>query len=103
MEIFFLFVIDNSLHRMVHYQEMTGNGEVQTRLALLRQKGWTFANIARNIGQATVTIESWNAGIRSPANLQSVLASLDELATRKRIPKKKAYGQSRRSRGGNNE
>jgi len=67
------------------------NDEVQTKLAELQQKGWTLANIGRMIGQAKRTVESWNQGKRSPANLQSVLASLDKLDKIKRIPKKRIY------------
>jgi DNA-binding transcriptional regulator YiaG len=75
---------------MVECQHVSDD-EVQAKLAELRQKGWTLVNIARAIGQATRTVESWNQGTRSPANLQSVLISLDKLAKRKRIPKKKIY------------
>ena len=67
------------------------NVEVQAKLAELIQKGWTLANIAREIGQAKGTVESWNQGTRSPANLQSVLTSLDILTKKKRIPPKKIY------------
>ncbi len=70
------------------------NDMVQDKLAELQQRGWTLANIARRIGQAKRTVESWNQGQRSPANLQSVLASLDKLDKIKRIPKKKIYSIS---------
>jgi transcriptional regulator with XRE-family HTH domain len=53
--------------------------DVQAKLAELQENGWTLANIARELGQAIVTVESWKAGKRTPANLQSVLASLDQL------------------------
>jgi len=89
--------IDNNTHCMVEYQQVN-NDEVQAKLTELQQKGWTLANIAREIGQAVRTVESWNQGKRSPANLQSVLASLDGLLKRKRIPKRKQYvkaGQGR--------
>jgi transcriptional regulator with XRE-family HTH domain len=80
---------------MVECQQMN-NDEVQAKLNELRQKGWTLASIAREIGQAIRTVESWNQGKRSPANLQSVLASLDRLDRIKRIPKKKIYTKSSR-------
>lgn len=89
-------LIDNNTHCMVEYQQVN-NDKVQAKLIELRQKGWTLANIAREIGQATRTVESWNQGKRSPANLQSVLISLDNLTKRKRIPPKKIYTKSRRS------
>jgi hypothetical protein len=71
------------------------NNNVRAKLAELLQKGWTLANIARALGQAIVTVESWNAGTRSPANLQSVLAQLDKLVKSKRIPKKKIYSKKK--------
>ena len=83
---------------MVEYQQVN-NDEVQAKLAELQQKGWTLANIARKIGQAIRTVESWNQGTRSPANLQSVLASLDRLDKIKRIPKKKIYTKPDRGKG----
>jgi len=82
--------IDNETRCMVEYHQVS-NEEVQAKLAELRQKGWTLVNIARAIGQAKRTVESWNQGTRSPANLQSVLASLDKLDKIKRVPKKKIY------------
>lgn len=69
--------------------ERVNNVKVRAKLTELRQKGWTLASIARELGQAIRTVESWNQGRRSPANLQPVLASLDGLLKRKRIPKKK--------------
>jgi len=82
--------IDNGI-RCVLYCHQMNNDKVQAKLVELQQKGWTLANIARQIGQAKRTVESWNQGKRSPANLQSVLASLDKLDKAKRIPKKKIY------------
>lgn len=76
---------------MINYLRM--NEKVRTKLASLQQKGWTLANIGRALGQSPVTIEAWKAGTRSPANLQSVLASLDKVAKIKRIPKKKIYSK----------
>jgi hypothetical protein len=85
-----LTLIDNNIRCMVECQQMNNN-EIQAKLAELQQKGWTLASISREIGQAIRTVESWNQGTRSPANLHPVLASLDGLLNRKRIPKKKQY------------
>lgn len=74
------------------------NNEIQTKLAELTQKGWTLASISREIGQAKGTVESWNQGKRSPANLQSVLASLDKVGKIRRIPKKKLYVKGSRKK-----
>ena len=69
---------------------------IQDKLNELKAKGWTLASIARAIGQSHRTIESWNQGKRSPANLKSVLVSLDNLDKAKRIPKKKLYPKDSR-------
>jgi transcriptional regulator with XRE-family HTH domain len=95
LEIIYLMLIVNNTRCMVEYQQMN-NDEVQAKLNELQQKGWTLASIARELGQAIRTVESWNQGKRSPANLQSVLASLDGLLNRKRIPKKKQYKKYRK-------
>jgi len=83
--------IDISIRCMVLCIVM--NGIIQAKLAELQGKGWTLASIARELGQSSVTVESWKVGTRSPANLQSVLSSLDQLAKRKRIPPKKLYAK----------
>ena len=79
---------------MVLYRIMNEN--VQAKLSELQEKGWTLASIARELGQATVTVESWKAGKRSPANLQAVLVLLELLLKRKRIPKKKLYTKGKK-------
>jgi transcriptional regulator with XRE-family HTH domain len=77
--------------------------DVQAKLAELREKGWTLANIARALELSPVTVESWNSGIRSPANTKSVLESLDRLAKIKRIPPKKIYRKDSRKTISNEE
>ena len=86
--------IDIGTHRVLHFKQM-GN-EIQTKLNELKQKGWTLASIAREIGQSSRAVESWNQGVRSPANLQSVLASLDRLNKIKRVPKRRLYHKGSR-------
>lgn len=86
--------IDNSLRCMVLCLVM--NETVQAKLAELRDKGWTLANIARELELSPVTVESWNAGTRSPANPKSVFESLERLAKLKRIPKKRVYSKGNR-------
>lgn len=87
--------IDNSLQCMVLLYIMVDK-DVQAKLAELKEKGWTLANIARALELSPVTVESWNTGIRSPANQKSVLESLDQLLKRRRIPKKKIYAKAQR-------
>jgi hypothetical protein len=48
---------------------LMGN-EIQNKLNELKLKGWTLASIAREIGQSSRAVESWNQGVRNPANLQ---------------------------------
>jgi len=90
--------IDNSLRCMVLWYSMEDK-DIQAKLVELKEKGWTLANIARALELSPVTIESWNTGIRSPANLQPVLASLDQLLKRRRIPKKKIYTKNNTKNG----
>ena len=93
----FLKLIDNDTHCMIYYHQM--GDDIRAKLAELQDKGWTLANIARKIGQAKRTVESWNQSKRSPGNLQSVLALLDKLSKQKRIPKKKIYLKNSRAEG----
>ncbi len=86
--------IDNSLRCRVLC--IVRNENVQAKLTELQEKGWTLASIARELGQATVTVESWKVGKRSPANLQPVLESLGRLIKVKRIPPKKIYAKGSR-------
>lgn len=65
--------------------------EVQTRIAELQQKGWTLAALADELGVTTNAVEKWKAGDRQPSNAKATLVFLDELAKRKRIPKKRRY------------
>jgi len=87
--------IDNSLRCMVLCHIMADE-DVQAKLIELREKGWTLANIARALELSPVTVESWNTGIRSPANLKSVLESLDRLTKVKRVPPRKIYAKGSR-------
>ena len=73
--------------------------EVQKRLSILQDKGWTLAAIADEVGVTVNAVEKWKAGQRHPANTRTVLAFLDALAGRKRIPKKRRYNRPRNSAG----
>ena len=72
------------------------NKDVQAKIAILENKGWTLASIARELGLKPGTVESWKAGTRSPTNLKLVLEKLDELIKRNRIPPKKIYAKGSR-------
>lgn len=75
-------------HSVCYTQHMS---EIQDKLNELKAKGWTLASIARAIGQSSRAVESWNQGVRSPANLKPVMDSLEKIGELKRIPKKKIY------------
>ena len=65
--------------------------EVQTKIAELQQKGWTLAALADELGVTTNAVEKWKAGDRQPSNGKAILTLLDQIAKRKRIPKKRRY------------
>lgn len=65
--------------------------EIQKRIASLEQKGWTLAALADEIGVTKNAVEKWKAGDRQPTNPKALFALMDEIANRKRIPKKKRY------------
>lgn len=67
------------------------NSEVQSRIAKLVEKGWTLAAIADELGVTSDTVEHWRAGRRNPTNAKSVLAMLDKVLEKKRIPKQRRY------------
>ena len=65
--------------------------EVQKRIAVLRELGWTLAAIADELEVTVNAVEKWQAGHRVPSNLRSTLEHLDRLAKRRRIPKRRRY------------
>jgi transcriptional regulator with XRE-family HTH domain len=71
--------------------------EIQTRIAELQEKGWTLAALADELGITVNAVEKWKAGDRQPANSKAIYALIDEIANRKRIPKKKRYDVNRKT------
>ena len=67
--------------------------EVQERLLALQEKGWTNAAIAEELGVTVNAVVKWKAGQRHPANVKTVVAFLDSLAGRKRVPKRRRYNR----------
>jgi len=65
--------------------------EIQSRIAALEKKGWSLPRIAEGLHVAHVTVEKWKSGERYPSLEKLVVDALDELLTRKRIPKKRQY------------
>jgi len=71
----------------------------QIKLASLKDKGWTLAALADELEQKVNTLEKWKAGDRNPANEKAVLAMLERIEKRKRIPKRRRYKKGSRSQG----
>ena len=65
--------------------------EVQTCLTNLRDKGWTLAAIADELGVTINAVEKWKAGDRHASNVKPILESLERLTKRKRVPKQRRY------------
>jgi transcriptional regulator with XRE-family HTH domain len=82
---------------MVSCAEM--NEIVQAKIAELQDKGWTLAALADELEVTTNAIEKWKSGDRNPSNTKAVLALLDQLVRRKRIPKMKRYTKGSRRQG----
>lgn len=74
------------------------NSEVQSKIAQLVERGWTLAAIADELGVTSDTVELWKAGRRNPTNAKAVLAMLDGVSKKKRIPKQRRYTKGSRQR-----
>jgi len=72
------------------------NEIVQAKIAELQDKGWTLAALADELDVTPNAVEKWKSGDRNPSNTKAVLALLDQLAKRKRIPPMKRYTKGRR-------
>jgi len=87
---YFSFTVDITIRCMVYYIVMNG---VQEKLGQLQNKGWTLAALADELAITPNAVEKWKSGDRQPNNTKAVLALLDQLAKRKRIPKKRRYNE----------
>ena len=65
--------------------------DVQEHIKVLRDKGWTLAAIADEVGVSTRAAEYWQQGARYPENAKAVMIVLDALTKRKRVPKQRRY------------
>ena len=63
--------------------------DVQQKIAILQEKGWTIAALADELGLTINAVEKWKYGERYPANAKAIMIVLDQLALRKRIPKRR--------------
>lgn len=71
--------------------------DVQKALAGLQERGWTLAALADALGVTVSAAEKWKAGQRYPANAKAILALLDRIGKKKRVPKQRRYGKTRES------
>jgi len=76
---------------MVASAQMNEMNDIQARIAQLQENGWTLAALADELGVTPNAVEKWKARDRHPNNSKAILALLDQLAKRKRIPKKRRY------------
>ncbi len=72
---------------------MTEPSEIQTLIAQLNAKGWTYSAIADELGSDYRTLWQWRTGRFTPANSKAIALALRHLLGRKRIPKKKRYSK----------
>jgi lambda repressor-like predicted transcriptional regulator len=82
---------------MVYYSSMN---EVQDVIRRLKEKGWTLAAIADELGVHYNTVQRWDGGTRVPANTRSVAHELERILARRRVPKKKRYKRNPSAREG---
>lgn len=65
--------------------------DIQSKIQELQYKGWTLAALADEVGQSLSSVEKWKSGERYPASSKAILNLMDDIAKRKRVPKKKRY------------
>lgn len=67
--------------------------DIQIKIKELQEKGWTLAALADELEVTVNAVEKWKAGDRQPSNSKATLALIDQIAKRKRIPKKRRYNK----------
>ena len=78
---------------MIYHASMTEPSEIQTLIAQLNAKGWTYSAIADELGSDYRTLWQWRTGRFTPAHSKAIALALRHLLVRKRIPKKKRYSK----------
>jgi ribosome-binding protein aMBF1 (putative translation factor) len=76
---------------------------IQTKLFELKTRGWTYAAIANELDLTSDAINKWKAGDRYPANEKAVIAMLEQLEKRKRVPRQRRYKKGNRKFTSNKE
>jgi transcriptional regulator with XRE-family HTH domain len=69
--------------------------EAKQKISELQAKGWTLASVADELSVTVNGVEKWKAGDRHPNNAKAILLLPDQIAKRKRIPKKRRYEKGR--------
>ena len=70
--------------------------DTQTKINELKEKGWTLAALADELGVTVNAVEKWKVGDRQPANSKAVITLLEQISTKKRIPKQRRYAKGSR-------
>jgi len=70
--------------------------DIQARIAILQENGWTLAAIADKLEAGHNTVEKWKAGDRYPRLERPIIDALSQLAKVKRIPPKRRYKKGSR-------
>ena len=66
--------------------------DVQQKLVELRERGWSVASMADELGVHNMTVHRWVSGNRYPENSKPVLMALDTLVKRKPPPRRRYPG-----------
>jgi ribosome-binding protein aMBF1 (putative translation factor) len=70
--------------------------DIQEKIFQLQKNGWSITALSEHIEQARVTVDKWKSGERYPANPKAILALLEQVAKKKRIPKLRRYTEGNR-------
>jgi transcriptional regulator with XRE-family HTH domain len=65
--------------------------DIQTKIAELQKRGWTISALADELEVSRDAVDKWMAGNRNPVNAKGINTMLDQIARRKRVPKKRRY------------
>ena len=72
--------------------------DVQQTFVALRDRGWTLAAIADEVGVSRRTVYRWLSGESYPQRAKAVMVALDHLMKGRGIPKRRYVKGSRRQR-----
>ena len=72
--------------------------DIRIKISELMRNGWTRQAIADELDVHRTSIHEWEVGKHAPTHPKLVLAALDSLLERKRIPKQRRYAPGSRQR-----